>query len=112
MPVVVRPSVTDGLTVWVMYSGAANSTVYAPASKPVTAYSPFPLVRTDWLGKDTNVVFVALTETLASGKFVAASVTLPEIAPGSLILALMLNLVSPSLAIVTGVAPESETASL
>jgi hypothetical protein len=102
---------TPGI-VRVKYSGAANSSVYVPASKPVTVYSPFPFVGTDRLGRDGNVVLVALTDTFASGKFVVESVTLPEIAPGSLILALISVLGSPSILIVTGVATESETASL
>jgi hypothetical protein len=38
------------------------------------------------------VVLVALTETFASGKFVVASVTLPEIAPGTVNLALISRL--------------------
>jgi hypothetical protein len=74
-------------------------------------YSPFPFVGTDRLGKDASVVLVAVTETLASGRFVTLSVTLPEIAPATFNLALILALVSPSLTS-TGFASESEIASL
>jgi hypothetical protein len=74
-------------------------------------YSPFPLVSADLPGKDGSVVLVALTETFANGKFVAASVTLPEIAPGTVNLALILGVSSPAVT-ATGSAVINESFSL
>jgi hypothetical protein len=107
MPSVVNGGVTVILvTVWAKYSGAANSSLYGPTSKPLMKYSPFPLVTTDQLRKDLSVlVFVAVTETFAVGKFVTESVTLPEIAPPSLILASVLGVSSPAFTVRSSASP-------